>query len=180
MLRPMPRLPRFLTSRSREDDPQEAPLWAHLDRCGLGFRTPMAELIAAHGAHPIGWTPDLDICMPPCAKPLFAGLDHPPSFRFDAATDLSQPPALFHAALRASPDHRVNYARAIKALCDLFGEGEYSATQRSSGREWRFGRAWLRCEVHPPELQPNTPNLRHEMFPKSRVEAAISFAPAWG
>lgn len=188
MLWAMPRLPRFLKPRAPATvHAPEAPLWDHLDRCGLPFRSPMAQLIAAHGAHPIGWAPALDICAPPCAQPLIPGLDHPPSFRFDAATDLSQPPAQFYAALRASSDHRINYARAVKALCDLFGQGAYCGAQTGdgtgpaarSGREWRFGQAWLRCEVYPPELQEDMPNLRHEMFPKSRTEAAITFAPAW-
>jgi hypothetical protein len=179
MLPFMPRLPKLFKSvPSSADTSPEAPLWNHLDACGLDFRTPMNQLIDLHGAHPIGWTADVDICTPPCSTPLIPGLDHPPSFRFDGSTDLSQPPAQFHAALRASSDHRINYARAIKALCDLFGQGEYSATDTSSGREWRFGQAWLRCTVYPPERQDTAPNLRHEMFPKSRTEAAIIFAPA--
>jgi len=118
----------------------------------------MQLLIDTYGAHPIGWDPGLDICAPTCAKPLFAGLDHPPSFRFSASTDLSQPAPLFHAALRASDDHRVNYARAIKALCDLFGEGAYDG--------WHFGQAWLRCSVQPPARHSDAPSLRHQMFPK--------------
>jgi len=182
MLHPMASfLPHFLRPKvAQVNRLPEAPLWDHLDACGLAFRAPMQLLIDAHGAHPIGWDPDLDICTPPCAKPLFAGLDHPPSFRFSAQSDLNQPAPLFHAALRASNDHRINYARAIKALCNLFGEGTYDGTDTGTGRVWRFGQAWLRCDAHPPEQQPSAPNLRHEMFPKSRVEAAISFAPAWG
>ena len=176
----MSRLPRFLTPKTPPGNrPPEAPLWDHLDACGLDFRSPMRDLIAQHGSHPIGWAPDLDICTPPCIKPLFAGLDHPPSFRFDASTDLSLPPPQFYAALRQSADHRLNYARAIKALCDLFGEGSYNGTDLSTGREWQFGQAWLRCSVDLPDRQTDAPNLRHDMFPKSRTEAAISFAPAW-
>lgn len=189
MLPPMASfLPRFLRPKAANGNRlPEAPLWDHLDACGLAFRAPMQLLIDTYGAHPIGWDPGLDICAPTCAKPLFAGLDHPPSFRFSASTDLSQPAPLFHAALRASDDHRVNYARAIKALCDLFGEGAYdgensgpnTGPNTGTGRVWHFGQAWLRCCVHPPARHCDAPSLRHQMFPKSRTEAAITFAPAW-
>ncbi len=157
----------------------EAPLWDHLDACGIPFRTPMADLISQYGSYPIGWSEALDTCTPQGHAQFIAGLAHQPTFQFSRDTDLLVPANYFFCAVQESADHRLNYAKAIHALVGLFGKGEPSSTSNTVAREWRFGHARLSCTVWPPERQDKGRNSRHDMFPETITEASITFTPAW-
>jgi hypothetical protein len=156
----------------------EARLWAQLDRCEINFRAPMADLIAAHGTHPLGWAEDVDICFLADAKPLVKGQADPVAFEITPGTDLGQPPATLRCAVRQQQDFRLNYAHAISALVRLFGEGEEATTETAVGRRWSFGRARLSCFVFPPDRAPEARNSRrNQMFPDRAFEAAIHIEP---
>ncbi|MEM9583662.1 MAG: hypothetical protein AAGA08_11150 [Pseudomonadota bacterium] len=173
---------RFLKSRFpklRPSPTSEALLWDRLDRCGIAFRAPMADLIDRYGAKPAIWSDQLDICILHDADPFIAGLAHPPAFQFSQDTDLLQPPSALFCAVQASPDHRINYAKAIAALKPHFGEGTVGTAANTASRSWQFGHATLSCTVWPPEAQSPARNTRHEIFPETRTEASIWMSPAY-
>lgn len=176
-------LKRILTSPfSKQNKPAEteAPLWDHLDACGIDFRASIRTLIDEHEHHPLGWAPDRDICTINSASPFCAGLDQDVSFEFDPSADLSGPPQHLRCAVRADPDFRMNYARATHALVKLFGEGVANSTDTSVGRIWTFGDAWVTCTTFPPNRQDQSQrNPRHDMFPDRATEAAIHIFPAY-
>lgn len=156
----------------------EAPLWDHLDRCGVPFRAPMSELIATHGTHPLGWADNVDICLLEGAKPFVTGQTDPMVFDITAQTDLTLPPPALRCAVRETGDFRLNYARAIAALVRLFGDGNEASTQAAVGRRWSFGRAHLSCFVIPPDRAPKAQHSRrNQMFPDRAQEAAIHIEP---
>ena len=178
----MTRVKRFLTSRIsrlRKAPQTEAALWDHLDTCGIDFRASMADLITRYGSAPAVWSEKLDICVMADAAPFIPGLAHPPAFQFSPASDLSAPPRDFFCAVQASPDHRINYAKAIAALVRKFGDGTVGTASNTASRDWQFGHASLSCTVWPPDSQQPGRNTRHEIFPETITEAAIWMAPAY-
>lgn len=156
----------------------EAHFWDYLDACGIPFRTPMVDLITRHGSFPTPFVAGSETCIIEGAQPFVAGQDRPPFFQFSARTDISAVPERLWCAVDANPDHRLNYAKAIHALVQLFGEGEVRSGGDSTARHWNLGHAQLSCTVYPPEknLWRDTP---HERPQRDRVKASICIVPNW-
>ncbi len=168
------RLPKFRSSTKTEQI-----LWDRLDRCGLDFRQPMIELIERYGSKPAIWSEQLEICTLESKLDFIPGLAHPPAFQFGPETDLLKPPNALFCVVQASPDHRINYAKAIAALRPLFGEGTVGKASNTASRDWQFGHATLSCTVWPPQSQAPGRNRRHEVFPETKTEASIWISPAY-
>ncbi len=161
--------------------PPEAPVWQQLERCGIDFRAPVAELLDRYPRLPIGWADDIDICLFEGCEPFLPGQSDPIGFDITAKTDLTAPPALLRCAVRERTDHRLNYAHAIARLVKLFGDGQEASTDAAVGRRWRFGRAEINCFVIPPERLKERPQSRRNlMFPDRATEASIHIAPGVG
>lgn len=159
--------------------PPEAPLWDHLDRCGIDFRASAGALAARYGTHPLGWANDIDICLLEDADAFLRDQADPIAFELPAAIDLAAPPPLFRCAVRATGDFRLNYARAIAALVKLFGQGQETPTDLKVARTWTFGQASVECFVIPPDrLEGSPPSKRNLMFPDRATEATIHIVPA--
>ncbi len=168
----------ILSLFARNTGTPEARLWTRLERCGVDFRTPMADLVARYGRHPIGWADGIDICPLEDARPFVNGQTDPMVFDFTPQTDLSKPPVLLRCAVRNTPDFRINYAHAIAQLVKFFGEGEDDTHKGAVGRCWQMGTARVTCHVIPPDrVDPTMPSRRNAMFPDRAVEAAILIAP---
>lgn len=160
--------------------PPEAPLWNHLDACGIPFRTASQDLIAEFGTFPLVWTPSLDACSIEGKKPFIPNLANPLTFKLHKGLDPDSPPTDFSTAVQATDDHRLNFAKAISGLRAAFGPGDVASASNTVARRWRFGWAEIRCTTWPPENQDNRGlNSRHKMFPETITEAQISVIPGW-
>lgn len=156
----------------------EAPLWDRLDACGIAFRAPMAELITRHGSFPSPWGSQCEACVIGSTTPFIDGEGQQAAFEFADDADMTAPPLQILCSVAASPDHRLNYAKAVHALVKLFGEGEVHSGETSTSRVWRLGHAWLACTVYPPEknVHLDAPHPRPEA---ERVAAALRITPSW-
>ena len=156
------------------------PLFEYLDRCGIGFRQSMSELINTYGSRNCGWTENLDYCEVQGELPFINGLAHPLVFQFTGNADLLLPSNHFKSYLRGSVDCKENYELAVSQLTSIFGDGKDSSTSNTISSVWDFGISSITARVFPPELNGLCGrNSRHTKIRNSRNECTISIELNW-
>ncbi|MEM6408724.1 MAG: hypothetical protein AAF700_09930 [Pseudomonadota bacterium] len=158
--------------------PSRTAIHDRLDACAIPFREPIGALVERYGTHPLGWAPDIDICVLQDAKPFIATQTGPVVFEIGPETDLQAPPAMLRCAVRKAASPALNYARAIADLTKIFGRGEEVPHPERVQRRWSFDGAEMFCSVHPPDRPVSEARARRiAMFPDRAHEAAIHIFP---
>ncbi|MCY4336921.1 MAG: hypothetical protein OXC60_19880 [Litoreibacter sp.] len=162
----------------RKTGPSGQAIYDRLDACNVPFRASVGTLVERYGTHPLGWVPDIDICVIEDAAPFIKAQSGPIVFEVSHDTALDQPPQMLRCAVRKATAPALNYARAIAELSKQFGRGEEMTHPERVQRGWSLGGAEMLCFVHPPDRPVSEARARRiAMFPDRASEAAIHIFP---
>ncbi|MEM7472196.1 MAG: hypothetical protein AAF340_12670 [Pseudomonadota bacterium] len=172
----MKRLTSLFTGRASA--PPESAIHDRLKACAVPYESAVETLVAHYGTHPLGWAPDIDICVLEGAAPFIRAQSGPMVFELAADTNPQAPPAMLRCAVRSAASPALNYAKAISELSKLFGRGQEVEHPERVQRRWSLGGVEMICFVHPPDRPVSkTRERRIAMFPDRADEAAIHIFP---
>jgi len=154
--------------------------WDALDAHGYKFRETCRSLIRRYGTTPSKWADGLDHCEIGVSEPLLDGLAHPFAFQVSEGDVLDVPPASLFGHVRQFDDEQKNYALAVNALTQLFGEGRDRSVSNTQSMEWDFEDACVDATIFPRDIEFNqSTNTRHSVIPGSATECTITILPAY-